>query len=176
MRLIKKQFDVKTCQRCRLSAVRRHVVEGRGVKPADILFIGEAPGTSEDLLGEAFVGASGKLLDQMIEHAGLTDVPTYFTNTVLCRPADGRGASSREPREDEVLACRDNVLKIVLDCQPLVIILVGDIAEKYFSKTFEVTVVKIQHPSFLLRQGGVRSPYYMANVKKLEAVKNDLHR
>ena len=51
------------CQNCRLASTRTKVVFGVGVVPSDIVFVGEGPGQQEDLQGEPFVGAAGKLLD-----------------------------------------------------------------------------------------------------------------
>ena len=76
------------CTACELSKHRRNMVIGRGSIPADALFLGEAPGESEDTIGEAFVGKSGKMLDEMVLEACRNQpVPSYFiSNAVLCRP------------------------------------------------------------------------------------------
>lgn len=57
------------CQRCRLCEGRTNVVLARGRVPCDVLFIGEAPGVSEDILNKPFVGPAGKLLDSIVEKA-----------------------------------------------------------------------------------------------------------
>ena len=52
----------QNCRRCKLAKFRRNVVWGEGPLPADVLFIGEGPGRSEDLLKRPFIGPSGALL------------------------------------------------------------------------------------------------------------------
>jgi len=68
------------CTNCQLHKTRKQVVVGRGTIPADILFIGEAPGISEDTIGLAFIGEGGKLLDYMIQEAVKNTHPVH----VLC--------------------------------------------------------------------------------------------
>jgi DNA polymerase len=144
---------------------------GRGSCPAKILFIGEAPGKTEDLLGEPFVGASGKLLDAMLEDAGYTN-EYYITNTVFCRPTDEPFGANREPKDNEVLACRKNFMRIFEVVKPRFVIFVGKVAERFYSKEFPHSVT-ILHPSFILRKGGKISPFYMHNVNILKRVLNE---
>ena len=78
------------------------------------MFVGEAPGKTEDRLGEAFVGDAGDLLDLMLEDAlklirrscdiGLEPITYYITNTTWCRPCDYAGAPNREPDKEEIFA------------------------------------------------------------------------
>ncbi|MBW1779343.1 MAG: hypothetical protein JRL30_01265 [Deltaproteobacteria bacterium] len=89
MKKLGKKFkaDFGTCTRCGLAEFRRKIVLGEGDLPADLLFVGEAPGKNEDLMGRPFVGPSGRLLHGAIELAGdkVDFTPTYFiTNSVAC--------------------------------------------------------------------------------------------
>ena len=54
------------CRRCELCTDRTHVVFGQGVQTAEVLFVGEGPGQSEDEQGLPFVGRSGQLLDKYL--------------------------------------------------------------------------------------------------------------
>jgi len=55
------------CQRCKLAKLgRSQVVFGVGNPHASIMFVGEAPGFNEDQKGEPFVGAAGKLLNDLV--------------------------------------------------------------------------------------------------------------
>lgn len=74
------------CQRCSLCERRKHVVLVRGKIPAPVLFIGEAPGASEDVLGRPFVGPAGKLLDHIIEKGIDGQYDYAITNLVGCIP------------------------------------------------------------------------------------------
>ncbi len=140
-------------------------MEGRGNIPARVLFIGEAPGKSEDLMGEAFVGAAGRILDNLIDEAHITSF--YIINCVLCRPTDEFQGPNREPKEAEVLACTKNVMGIIKRVEAEYVILLGKVAEKYFGKEFPDAII-LNHPAYLARQGGVRSPNYPINLRKLK--------
>lgn len=166
---------VKFCPGCTLRPHRRKQVIGRGSVPAKLLFIAEAPGKTEDLLGEAMVGPSGNLLEKMIEDAAILSnmkPPSYYiTNCVLCRPwiwdenheDYGRG---REPAENEILACMPNVLTIARIVNPELVVFIGRISERYYKKEF-VNNLHITHPAFHLRFGGKASPMYQQDVRTL---------
>lgn len=160
-------LSIRYCNRCLLHTTRRNVVLGRGILPADALFIGEGPGKTEDVIGQSFIGKAGKLLDQMCIDAKLT-CTKYFTNVVLCHPTDTFDGSNREPRAHEIAMCLKNVDYIITTCKPKVIVLVGSIAQKYYGDLDLCPIVHIQHPSFILRTGGIKSPHYVKNVHVLE--------
>jgi len=73
------------CQRCKLSKLgRTQVVFGTGNPHAIIMFVGEAPGYYEDQQGEPFVGAAGKLLNELLQSAGLSRSEVYIANVIKC--------------------------------------------------------------------------------------------
>ena len=164
------------CKQCNLFKTRDQVVIGRGDVPAKILIMGSAPGMSEDTIGAAFCGASGQLLDLMLNEAfvrsKVKNFPSiYFTNIVLCRPCDKRGGPNRDPNEIEILKCTENIIEIIKTVDPFCCIFAGDIPEKYYKKMFSL-YFKIQHPSSLLRGGGVEHPNFNRNVRILiESIK-----
>ncbi|HVR73264.1 MAG TPA: uracil-DNA glycosylase, partial [Planctomycetota bacterium] len=85
------------CRRCPLSEARTNLVVDRGVPGAPILLIGEAPGAEEDRLGLAFVGRSGKLLDSLLEMAGIDPrKDILIANIVKCRPPENRPPTALE--------------------------------------------------------------------------------
>ena len=79
------QQECLACQRCGLCQTRTNVVFGQGVPNAEVLFVGEGPGASEDEQGLPFVGRSGQLLDhylEAIEHGKFFDKQgTLFMGT-----------------------------------------------------------------------------------------------
>ena len=154
------------CAKCKLSETRHTLVKGRGSIPAEILFLGEAPGISEDMLGQAFIGEAGKFLDSMIKEAGIDLMECYFTNTVLCRPCDSKAGKNREPKNEEILACMGNVILITRQVMPQYVVLVGDYAQKYYGKMFK-DAIKITHPSALLKNGGKRTQGYRENTENI---------
>ncbi len=165
-----------SCNICEISKKRKHLVVGRGDMPADVLFLGEAPGKSEDVMGVPFIGPSGELLNDMIAEAannlGISVPSFYITNTVLCRPfvldeqSDDYKAN-REPSPVEIFNCAPNVLKIIDAVQPKVTIFVGKVAEANYAEELKNNV-RIFHPSYLLRHGGKTSPYYMTDIRLIE--------
>lgn len=78
------------CQRCPLARTRTNLVFGVGDPHARLMFIGEAPGRNEDLQGEPFVGAAGKLLDELLASIGLVRSEVYIANVLKCRPPGNR--------------------------------------------------------------------------------------
>jgi uracil-DNA glycosylase len=153
------------CKKCPLHLSRRNIVYGRGEVPADILFIGEAPGVNEDALGKPFIGRSGKLLDLLIKKSGLELFSYYMTNCIGCRPPE-----NRTPKREEILACKENVLRTYDKINPTIIVLIGDIAKKYYEKQFPL-YYHIYHPAYLLRTGGESSPYFLSNLNQLKNIK-----
>lgn len=159
--------SILKCKACQLADVRRQVVIGRGRIPASILAMGEAPGRSEDMLGKAFIGEAGRLLDILFIDVGIDIEDVYRTNIVLCHPSDKFAGNNREPAPDEIIACMGNVLTIIDAIKPQWIILVGDYAFRYYSKTFP-GAFHIMHPAALLRSGGQSSPYYVKQKRILQ--------
>jgi uracil-DNA glycosylase len=74
-----------------------NLVPGEGDPRAEVVFVGEAPGASEDKQGRPFVGSAGKLLDRLLEDAGLERADVFITNVVKARPP-----GNRDPKADEV--------------------------------------------------------------------------
>lgn len=163
------------CKACQLYQFRKQIVPGRGIKPADLLLVGEAPGKSENLRGLAFIGPSGRLLDSIIKRASEVSgkpVPVYYiTNVVCCRPTDSVGGPNREPTEREALACRSRLIATYSETKPKEVILLGKIAEKYCKKLWPAATC-LSHPAFILRRGGLSSPEFVAAVRSLVEVFN----
>ena len=88
------------CPRCRLCNHRTHVVPPGGNLRSPIVFVGEAPGETEDRLAQPFVGKAGKMLDRLLAESGLNRNDIMITNAVKCRPPD-----NRRPKADEMEAC-----------------------------------------------------------------------
>lgn len=89
--------EARTCVRChQLAASRTQVVVGTGDPDAEVMFVGEAPGRTEDEQGRPFVGAVGELLDDLLAGIGLTRDAVYLTTCVKCRPPGNRDALPSE--------------------------------------------------------------------------------
>lgn len=119
------------CMRCRLANGRTQVVFGAGDPSSDVVVIGEAPGNNEDLMGEPFVGRSGKLLDRLLaEELGRDRSSVYITNVVKCRPE-----GNRDPLADEVAACRPYLVEQLDLIRPRVVVTLGNFASKLVLQT-----------------------------------------
>ena len=149
-----------SCTKCGLCETRHNVVFGVGPETADVMFIGEGPGEQEDLQGEPFVGAAGKLLDDMMSIIDLNRENCYIANIVKCRPP-----RNRDPLETEQDACIDYLRNQVALIRPKIIVCLGRIsATRLIRPDFRITrehgqwiekngiwMTAIYHPSALLR-------------------------
>jgi len=147
----------KSCELCSLCETRNRVVLGRGSRlPAQVLFIGESPGASEDVLGRPFVGPAGHLLDQIIETVQRAKPFSYaMTNLVACIPLDPATSDKvREPEPDCIDACGDRLREFVTLVQPDVVVCVGKLARAYSPEILnwdESWFNEIIHPAAILR-------------------------
>lgn len=112
--------EVRGCPLCKLARTRKNAVPGEGQLSAKILFIGEAPGRSEDEKGRPFVGAAGRILDELLKKAGIERSEVFITNIVKCRPPN-----NRVPKEDELTACRPYLDRQIALIKPKVICILG---------------------------------------------------
>lgn len=166
--------EVSQCRRCRLATTRTQTVFGEGNPNADILFIGEGPGRDEDLSGRPFVGRAGQLLTRIIEGGmGVSREEVYIANLVKCRPTvDLAFKKDRPPEKDELEACVPFLHRQIELIDPKVIITLGSPSSKYILNTTTgitklrgewgnfkgIPVMPTYHPSYVLRNGGDKSP------------------
>ena len=157
------------CRACALCETRNRVVFGVGKQDSPILFVGEGPGQQEDLQGEPFVGAAGRLLDEMLSIIDLGRDNCYIANVVKCRPP-----GNRDPREEEQAACVGYLQEQIQLIQPRLIICLGRIAagvliRKDYRITREhgqwiekggIAMTATFHPSALLRDPRNRASAY----------------
>jgi uracil-DNA glycosylase family 4 len=112
-----------------------------------IVFIGEAPGVNEDKQGKPFVGAAGKLLDEMLRSIGYTREDVYVTNVVKYRPPE-----NREPLPEEKEACRVWVNAELLFIKPKVIVALGRHALERFLPQEHVSIA---HGQVFIHSSGI---------------------
>lgn len=121
---------IDACRKCTLGETRTNVVPGAGNPRAKVMFIGEAPGKNEDLQGEPFVGAAGKLLNQMLERIGLAREEIYIANILKCRPP-----GNRDPQPAEIEACTPWLREQVKAIHPTVLVTMGNFSTKFILQT-----------------------------------------
>lgn len=162
-----------TCTACGLAQFRRQVVLGRGSLPAPLLLIGEGPGKTEDLRGEAFCGPAGRWLKMLLGDAATLAgcaVPCYYvTNVVACRPTNRKHGDNRAPTQSEALACRPRLSETVALCRPDRVVFLGEVAERE-AKVMCPDGVRVYHPSYLMRMKTKRTAQYQRTVRDLAAV------
>jgi DNA polymerase len=116
----------RQCTRCaELAGTRTSVVFGSGNADAELMFVGEAPGANEDLQGLPFVGAAGKLLEQLLGEIGLSRAEVFIANVLKCRPP-----GNRDPQPGEIDNCRPYLVRQVELIEPRVICTLGNFATK----------------------------------------------
>lgn len=154
------EVEALGCVACRLHETRTKVVFGVGDPDARLMFIGEGPGRDEDLSGEPFVGRAGQLLTRIIEAMGYEREQVYIANAVKCRPP-----KNRDPKPDEIEACRHFLTRQVEIIAPEIIVLLGRSAisavldlqaplsrlRGSFRDWNGVKVMCTYHPAYLLR-------------------------
>ena len=167
---------------CELRHTATQAVPGDGSADTEIVFIGEAPGKTEDAQGVPFVGAAGKFLVEMLAKINLKREDIYITNIVKYRPPN-----NRDPLPEEKSACRAWLLEELKVISPKLIIFLGRHAMNNFfpelqiSKAHGKLLIKkfagmntkyffpLYHPAAALYDGSMRE-ILMADFKKIPKV------
>ena len=140
------QSSLHNCQRCKLAKLgRSQVVFGVGNPHALIMFVGEAPGFHEDLKGEPFVGAAGKLLNDLLASAGLSRSEIYIANVIKCRPPN-----NRDPEPDEVETCKPFLMKQIALIKPKLVCTLGNWATQTLMER-KVGITKVRGQAFYMK-------------------------
>jgi DNA polymerase len=129
-----------------------NLVPGEGAPEAQVVIVGEAPGAAEDMAGRPFVGSSGKLLDSLLEAAGLARADVFITNVVKARPP-----GNRDPRRDEIAHHLPWLLAQLEAIAPRVIVPLGRHALGHFAAGLKISEV---HGSLVERDGRRLFPLY----------------
>ncbi len=170
---------VLSCHLCELSKSRHKVVFGEGKEDAELMFVGEGPGATEDSTGRPFVGRAGELLTRMIENVlHLSRSEVYIANIVKCRPP-----GNRTPTPTEALTCRPYLQKQIELIRPRIIVTLGATAYRYLAND-ESPISRVRghvihqegylmvptfHPSYLLRNPSAKKDAFhdLIQVKEL---------
>ncbi|MEO6741140.1 MAG: uracil-DNA glycosylase [Chthoniobacteraceae bacterium] len=159
---------VLACTKCpQLVQSRTQVVFGVGNPDAEVMFVGEAPGADEDLVGEPFVGRAGQLLTKIIEAMNFRRQDVYIANILKCRPNMPPGETgNRKPTPAEMNVCKPYLLQQIEIIQPKILVALGGTAVEGLLGMDKAGITKMRgtwkefhgiplmptfHPSFLLR-------------------------
>lgn len=153
--------EVSNCTKCPLHASRINTVSGEGNPHASLVFVGEAPGASEDKQGRPFVGRAGQLLTDIITKGmKMSRDDVFICNVLKCRPP-----GNRNPNPEEILHCEPYLLRQLDVLRPKVICAMGAVAAHTLLKntlaisrlrgewhTYHGIALRVTyHPAYLLR-------------------------
>jgi DNA polymerase len=158
---------VQRCTRCPLYSTATQGVPGEGSPRADLMCIGEAPGAQEDATGRPFVGQAGQLLTKILGAVNLSRDQVFIANVLKHRPP-----GNRNPRPEEVEACRPYLVRQIELIRPKVIVAFGTFAAQSLLETklaigklrgqvhryHGIPVIVTYHPAALLRNPAWKRP------------------
>jgi len=173
---IKKRIAL--CRACPLYKGRKNTVPGEGPADAPILLIGEAPGREEDETGRPFVGMAGRFLTDMLREAGVPRGSVFITSVIKCRPP-----GNRNPKAEEIKACRGFLLEQIEVIRPSVVVIMGNVALTSLRKVWNLpeggvgevrgrvydvedfhTIVTF-HPAGVMRDRIKKRPLFVSDIK-----------
>lgn len=163
--------QVVSCTKCDLCKTRNNSVPGKGNHNSEVIFVGEAPGRSEDKIGEPFVGAAGKKLSDALEYAGISRESVYITNVVKCRPPN-----NRVPSQAEKESCRNYLESEIALIKPKVICIMGNTA---YQSILDGKNITKERGKFVKKDGKlyfltVHPAAIIYNQKLMDSLKNDM--
>jgi uracil-DNA glycosylase len=184
----KLNHKIKECRKCRLSETRINALCGEGDINSRVILIAQAPGENEDRDGKMFIGPSGKVLDELLEKAGVSREEIYMTNLIKCMLP-----GYRKPKQDEIEICSRYLEREIEIIEPAVLIPLGYYATKYIFSRYSIPVpVKsefnnvytsgfllngkkvfpLQHPASILHNNSIRGKV-TKNYRKLKVLLTD---
>jgi DNA polymerase len=127
--------EIRRCRKCPLSETRKNAVPGEGNPEARIALIAQAPGEVEDQTGEMFVGRSGKILDSLLDDAGVERDNFYLTNLIKCFLP-----GYRRPKRDEIDTCSNYLDREIEIVKPEFLVPLGYYPARYVLKKYDQPV------------------------------------
>jgi DNA polymerase len=161
---------VRNCHLCELSKTRSNTVFGEGNIQSSVVFVGEAPGETEDNTGRPFVGRAGALLTKMIENVlGVKREDVYIANIVKCRPP-----GNAVPTPTQVSKCKPYLEKQLSLINPKLVVALGSTAFTHLTgskisiskargevmQLKDFKLIATYHPSYLLRNPSMKKQSY----------------
>jgi DNA polymerase len=174
------------CRACPLWERGTQTVFGEGPARAEVMLVGEQPGSEEDLAGHPFIGPAGRLLDRVLAAAGIDRRTAYVTNAVKHFKWEPRGKRRihQKPNAREVRACGPWLEAELRVVRPRALVCLGaTAAQSLLGRAFRVTehrgelvpsdlaplVMATVHPSSILR-----APDDASRRAELERIVEDL--
>ncbi len=165
MLLLELEEQIKKCRKCRLCETANNAVPGEGNPEAEIVFIGEAPGATEDQQGRPFVGRAGQLLEFLLHQIKMDREDVWIGNIIKHRPPQ-----NRDPMPDELEACQPYLTTQLNILQPKLIVTLGRFSMNYFLPDVKITkahgqlyrtgtynIYPVYHPAAALRNSEMKN-------------------
>lgn len=176
--------QIEKCTLCQIHSSKNKTVPGEGNSTPEIMLIGEAPGKNEDLQGKPFVGAAGKILDQLLSSIKLSRDQVFITNMIKCRPPN-----NRDPLDQEISNCANFLNEQIHFLKPKMIVTLGRYSFSKFlpdrlishdrGKLFKwknVFIYPVYHPAAALRNSSIKIKLeqdFLGIIKSLEKIKSN---
>ena len=174
---------VSRCTDCELHRGRTNAVPGEGASDAELMFIGEGPGSQEDRQGRPFVGPAGRFLEELLAGIGLRRQQVYIANVVKCRPPQ-----NRDPLPAEIGACSKYLNRQIELIGPTLIVTLGRFSLARFFPGESMTrargrlrekdgrrIYPIMHPAAALYRQEMRAAI-VADFQRIPAVLEEARR
>ncbi len=131
-----------------------HAVPGEGPADAEVMLIGQNPGTEEDRTGRPFVGRSGKFLDTVLRENGMGRESIFITNIVKHKTS-----GNRLPLKDEISACSNYIQEQMKRIRPKIVVLMGALAREEAPKVENTEYITTFHPAAAMRFPKMREKF-----------------
>lgn len=151
--------SIRECRKCNLCKTALNAVCGEGNIDSSVVFIGEAPGQTEDETGRPFVGRAGKLLESLLNEIGKKREEIWIGNIIKHRPPQ-----NRDPLPEEISLCQPFLKAQLATIDPKLIVTLGRFSMNYFYPAGKITndhgklrkvgkyyVYPVYHPAAALR-------------------------
>ena len=147
----------------------RNVCLMRGTAiPAPLLFVGEAPGESEDTIGMPLVGPAGHVFDGIVDRAVPSEVAWVATNLLGCIPRDpANNDKADKPLPEDVRQCAPRLRAFVELVQPKLIVCVGTTARDYLDSKFAGNVWELSPDEKRYKTGRERQRSPLATIPQV---------
>lgn len=125
--------QIRACTKCKLFQTSKHALPGEGSNRSHLMLIAQSPGKVEDIENKMFVGPSGKIFNELLEHAGIPRETIYLTNLIKCMLPN-----SRRPSQDEIKQCTWYLDKEIELIQPKLIVPLGFHVTRYLFTKYNI--------------------------------------
>lgn len=146
--------------------------------PVKIMFVGEALGETEVSASYNFAGGAGRVLNYLLQDAGISRDACYFTNVVRCHPP-----GNEDPKPAAIAACRKFLEDELARVKPNLIIGLGNIPLAWFTGETSITkrrgslfqtqygkFMAVLHPAAVMRQPQLLRPVTLWDLKRARQV------